>query len=363
MDMDALLGKPPRMTRDVAHLPSLCVPFDATAVDLKEAAYRVLRLPAVADKTFLISIGDRSVGGLTARDQMVGPWQVPCRRRRGDADGLRRLPRRGLRHGRTHAGGVLDAPASGRMAVGEALTNIAAARHREARRRQALGQLDGAAGFSPARTPRLFDTVRAVSDLCQQIGVSIPVGKDSLSMRTAWQVDGADEGRQKQVVSPLSLIVTAFAPVQDARRTLTPQLRLDAGETDLLLIDLGAGRNRLGGSALAQVFDATGSEPPDVDDPAPLPRSSPRSRNWPPPTCCSPTTTVPTAVSSPPSAKWPSPRIAASIDTDLCYDPLINDVDGNGRPNLLGGRSFENADARAVQRGTRRCRADSPRRP
>ena len=148
------------------------------------------------------------------------------------------------------------------MALGEALTNIAAASVARLGEVKLSANWMAAAG-SPGEDVRLFDTVRAVSDLCQQIGVSIPVGKDSLSMRTVWD----DGGEKKQVVSPLSLIVTAFAPVHNARRTLTPQLQLDAGESDLLLIDLGAGRNRLGGSALAQVFNATGSEAPDVDAP------------------------------------------------------------------------------------------------
>ncbi|WP_313953704.1 phosphoribosylformylglycinamidine synthase [Accumulibacter sp.] len=344
MDMDALLGKPPRMTRTATHLAPRTVPFDPTTVDLREAAGRVLRLPAVADKTFLITIGDRSVGGLTARDQMVGPWQVPC------ADVAVTLMAFDGYLGEAFAIGertplaVLDAPASGRMAVGEAITNIAAADI------AALGDVKlsanwmAAAGF-PGEDARLFDTVRAVSDLCQQIGVSIPVGKDSLSMRSAWQEDGNENaGKQKQVVSPLSLIVTGFARVQDARRTLTPQLVLDAGETDLLLIDLGGGRNRLGGSALAQVFNTTGSEAPDVDDPARLVSFFSATRKLAADdlllayhdradgglfaTLCE------MAFAS---------HCGVSIDTDgLCYDPLINDVDGNEkRPDLLGGRSFE----------------------
>ncbi len=265
MDMDALLGKPPRMTRDVAHQPAVNVPFDPVSVDLKDAAYRVLRLPAVADKTFLISIGDRTVGGMTARDQMVGPWQVPVADVAVTTMGFQTLLGEAFAMGERTPLAILDAPASGRMAVGEALTNIAAANIAK------LGDVKLSANWmAPAGVPgedaRLFDTVRAVSDICQAIGVSIPVGKDSLSMRTAWEEDG----QKKQVVSPLSLIVTSFAPVQDARQTLTPQLQLDAGETDLLLIDLGAGKNRLGGSALAQVFNATGSEAPDVDEPARL---------------------------------------------------------------------------------------------
>ena len=265
MDMEALLGKPPRMTRDVTRLASVAVPFDPAGIDIKEAAYRVLRLPTVADKTFLISIGDRSVGGMTARDQMVGPWQVPVADVAVTTMGFHTLRGEAMAMGERTPLAILDAPASGRMAVGEALTNIAAARIAK------LGDVKLSANWmAPAGVPgedaRLFDTVRAVSDLCQTIGVSIPVGKDSLSMRTAWE----ENGEAKQVVAPLSLIVSSFAPVLNARRTLTPQLKIDGEVTDLLLIDLGEGRNRLGGSALAQVFNATGSDAPDVDAPQKL---------------------------------------------------------------------------------------------
>ena len=265
MDMDALLGKPPRLTRDVARLPGAEIALDATTIDLKDAAYRVLRLPAVADKTFLVTIGDRSVGGMTARDQMVGPWQVPVADVAVTTMGFNTLRGEAFAMGERTPVAVLDAPASGRMAVGEALTNIAAARI------AAIGDVKLSANWmAPAGVPgedaRLFDTVRAVSDLCQRLGVSIPVGKDSLSMRTAWE----DQGEAKQVVAPLSLIVSSFAPVTDARRTLTPQLKIDSDATDLLLIDLGAKRNRLGGSALAQVYNATGSQAPDVDAPEKL---------------------------------------------------------------------------------------------
>ena len=344
MDMEALLGKPPRMTRDVVHLPPFSVPFDPSSVELKEAAYRVLRLPAVADKTFLISIGDRSVGGLTARDQMVGPWQVPVADVAVTLMGYRGYLGEAFAMGERTPLAVLDAPASGRMAIGESLTNIAAADI------AALGDVKLSANWmaaagSPGEDARLFDTVRAISDLCQSIGVSIPVGKDSLSMRTAWEETvGEKRGEKKQVVSPLSLIVTAFAPVKDARRTLTPQLVLDAGETDLLLIDLGAGKNRLGGSALAQVFNATGSDAPDVDEPARLAAFfaaiqklasdnlllayHDRADGGLFATVCEMAFAT---------------HCGLSIDMDgLCYDPLMNDVDGNEKkPNLLAGRSFE----------------------
>jgi phosphoribosylformylglycinamidine synthase len=346
MDMDALLGKPPRMTRDVRHQPAQTLAFDATDLDLRAAAYRVLHLPAVADKSFLITIGDRSVGGLSARDQMVGPWQVPCADVAVTLMAFDDFVGEAFALGERAPIAVLDAPASGRMAVGEALTNLVAADVAQLADVKLSANWMAAAGF-PGEDARLFDTVRAVSDLCQQIGVAIPVGKDSLSMRTAWEEDidgGGEAPRCRQVVSPLSLIVTGFARVRDARRTLTPQLVLDAGETDLLLIDLGGGRNRLGGSALAQVYGATGSDAPDVDDPARLAAFfaairrlagedlllayHDRSDGGLLVTVCEMAFAA---------------HCGVSIDTDgLCYDPLVNDVDGNEkRPNLLGGRSFE----------------------
>jgi phosphoribosylformylglycinamidine synthase len=263
MSMDALLGKPPRMVRDVRHLPAPCLPFDPAGIVLRDAVQRLLQLPAIADKSFLITIGDRSVGGMTARDQMVGPWQVPV------ADVAVTTMDYRAYHGEAFAMGerapvaLLDAPASGRMALAEALTNLAAAD---------IGRLDAvklsanwmaACGF-PGEDARLFDTVAAVSALCQALGLAIPVGKDSLSMRTAW----TENGEKKEVVAPLSLIVTAFAAVGDVRRTLTPQLQLDQGESELILLDLG--RNRLGGSALAQVYQVTGDDAPDIDAPAAL---------------------------------------------------------------------------------------------
>ena len=273
MDMAALLGKPPRMKREAVRLPAVGIPFDAAAVDPKEAAYRVLRLPAVADKTFLITIGDRSIGGQTARDQMVGPWQVPVADAAVTTMGFRTLRGEAFAIGERTPLAVIDAPASGRMAVGEALTNIACARIEKLGDVKLSANWMAAAG-APGEDARLFDTVRAVSDLCQRLGISIPVGKDSLSMRTAWQARQEDSGKgtagEKQVVSPLSLIVSAFAPVSDARHTLTPQLKISGEASDLMLIDLGMGRNRLGGSALAQTFNATGTAAPDVDAPEKL---------------------------------------------------------------------------------------------
>tara|TARA_R110001583_G_scaffold24563_2_gene89782 strand:- start:34359 stop:38294 length:3936 start_codon:yes stop_codon:yes gene_type:complete len=261
MEMQVLLGKPPKMTRNVSrravHLP----PFDVTGMDLMDAGLRVLRNPTVASKRFLITIGDRSVGGLTARDQMVGPWQVPVADVAVTAMSFQGYRGEAFAMGERTTLACVDAPASGRMAVAEAITNIAAADIAD------LGDVKLSANWMAAAGHRgedakLFDTVKAVSDFCIKAGVSIPVGKDSLSMRTAW----ADNGEDKQVVSPLSLIATAFAPVTDIRRTLTPQLQLPEGvETELMLIDLGNGKNRLGGSVLAQVFNSVGEHAPDVD--------------------------------------------------------------------------------------------------
>ena len=261
MDMQTLLGKPPRMRRDVARKPRFHPPFDAASIDLKEAAYRVLRMPSVASKHFLITIGDRTVGGMTARDQMVGPWQVPV------ADcAVTTLSYRGYL-GEAFAVGektplaLIDAPASGRMAVGEAVTNLAAALIGDIGKIKLSANWMAAAGH-PGEDAALFDTVKAVGlAFCPQLGLSIPVGKDSLSMKTAWE----EEGAKKQVTSPLSLIVSAFATCADARKTLTPQLRVDAGDTDLMLVDLGQGRHRLGGSAFAQAFGAMGEHAPDID--------------------------------------------------------------------------------------------------
>jgi phosphoribosylformylglycinamidine synthase len=321
MPLSVLLGKPPKMTRKVKREQVQLPKFDTAGIALKDAIERVLRLPSVADKTFLIAIGDRTVGGMTARDQMVGPWQVPvsdvavtlmsfnsCR---GEAFAL----------GERTPIAVLNAPASGRMAIGEAITNIAAAQISH------IGDIKLSANWMAAaghhgEDAALFDTVKAVGmELCPELGISIPVGKDSMSMKTTWtetatqplppsrgitsdlagvvgqpsrmassstkvgmgvEESGAGQAStpspalplqgggdssvvKKEVIAPLSLIVTAFAPCSDARQTLTPQLAADTG-TVVLLFDLGAGRNRLGGSALAQVYKQVGDVAPDVDD-------------------------------------------------------------------------------------------------
>lgn len=265
MEMQVLLGKPPKMTRNVSrrvvHLP----PFDTTDYDLREAGLRVLRLPAVASKEFLITIGDRSVGGLVARDQMVGPWQVPVADVAVTAMSFTGHRGEAFAMGERTPVACLDASASVRLAVGEAITNIAAAQI------AGLGQVKLSANWMAAaghrgEDARLFDAVSAVSTFCQSAGLAIPVGKDSLSMKTAWSEEAGGKAVDKQVIAPLSLIVTAFAPVEDIRRTLTPQLQISEGvETDLILIDLGNGRNRLGGSALAQVYGSVAEHAPDVD--------------------------------------------------------------------------------------------------
>ena len=297
MPLSVLLGKPPKMTRNVTRETPRLSSFGSSSIDLRDAIERVLRLPSVANKTFLISIGDRTVGGMTARDQMVGPWQVPV------ADVAVTLMGFNTDRGEAFAIGertplaLINAPASGRMAVGEALTNIAAARIDK------IGDIKLSANWMAAaghhgEDAALFDTVRAVGmELCPQLGIGIPVGKDSMSMKTTWtepasqslppgrgkdrmgveersasqastlllQEEVDDALVRKEVTAPLSLIVTAFAPCPDVRETTTPKLRSYL-DTTLLLIDLGQGRNRMGGSALAQVYKQVGDVAPDVDD-------------------------------------------------------------------------------------------------
>jgi phosphoribosylformylglycinamidine synthase len=266
MPIDVLLGKPPKMTRDVQTLAPPRRAFDLGRVDLRDAAYRVLRFPAVADKTFLITIGDRSVGGLISRDQMVGPWQVPVSDVAVTLADYTGHAGEAMAMGERTPVAVLDAPASGRLAVAEAVTNILAADVASLELIRLSANWMAAAG-EQGEDAALYATVRAVGEeLCPALGIAIPVGKDSLSMKTTWQ-EGAGA---KSVVAPVSLIISAFAPVGDARKTLTPALRTDLGETSLWLIDLGGGKNRLGASVLAQVHSELGDVPPDLDDPARL---------------------------------------------------------------------------------------------
>lgn len=269
MAMDVLLGKPPRMLRDVSHVATPLPAVDLASIELQDAAYRVLRQPTVASKAFLISIGDRSVGGLCVRDQMVGPWQVPvadCAVTAMDFSGYRG---EAMSMGERTPLAVIDAAASGRMAVGEAITNLAAAAVDSITQIKLSANWMAACG-QPGEDAALFDTVKAVGmELCPALGISIPVGKDSLSMRTTWTEAEQNREIAKEVVSPLSLIVSAFAPVSDIRRSLTPQIRTDV-ESVLILIDLAQGRQRMGASILAQVFQQIGNESPDVDQPEQL---------------------------------------------------------------------------------------------
>jgi phosphoribosylformylglycinamidine synthase len=265
VSLDVILGKPPKMTRDVAHLAVLPEPLALEGIDLKDAVYRVLAMPGVASKMFLIAIGDRSVGGLTARDQCVGPWQVPVADCAITLAGYQTTQGEAFSIGEKATLALIDAPASGRMAIVEAITNLSAARV------DGLGSVKLSANWmAPAGHPgedaALFDTVAAVSQYCQALGVSIPVGKDSMSMKTVWQA--GDE--KKTVTSPISLVISAFATTPDATRHLTPQLRTDVGDTDLVLVDLGLGKNRLGGSSFAQAYKQVGNRCPDAPDAARL---------------------------------------------------------------------------------------------
>ncbi|MDH5553482.1 MAG: phosphoribosylformylglycinamidine synthase, partial [Nitrosomonas sp.] len=263
MALTVLLGKPPKMTRDVSHHKKLLPAFNTDTLNLKDAVYRVLKLPAVADKTFLISIGDRSVGGMTARDQMVGPWQIPVADVAVTLMGYQTYLGEAFAVGERTPIALLDAAAAARMAVGESITNIAAASIERINDIKLSANWMAAAGHI-GEDASLYDAVHAVGmEFCPQLGISIPVGKDSMSMKTAWEDSAGPESR-KEVTSPLSLIISAFARVTDARKTLSPQLRTDCGETELILIDLGMGENRLGGSALAQVYKQVGNVAPDI---------------------------------------------------------------------------------------------------
>ncbi len=261
--MDVLFGKPPRMHRSINRTSFTKSVFDSSGVDLNEAVRRVLRLPSVGSKSFLITIGDRSVTGLVARDQMVGPWQVPVADVAVTASSYDVLTGEAMAMGERTPVACIDSPASGRMAVGEAITNLAAAAIEKLSDIRLSANWMAAAGH-PGEDENLYETVRAVGmELCPELGIAIPVGKDSMSMKTVWE----ESGEQKSVTAPLSLVISGFAPVTDVTRTLTPQLRTEQGETDLILVDLAAGQNRIGGSALAQVYGHMGAVAPDLDDP------------------------------------------------------------------------------------------------
>lgn len=265
MPMNVLLGKPPKMHRDVKTVVREFAPMDLTGVPLQKAVIDVLAHPTVASKRFLITIGDRTVGGLSHRDQMVGPWQVPvadCAVTLADYKGF---AGEAMSMGERTPLAAINAPASGRMAVAEAITNLLAAPIELPRVKLSANWM--AACGEPGEDAALYETVKAVGmELCPALGISIPVGKDSLSMRTQWS-EGSDK---KKVTSPVSLIVSAFASLSDVRGTLTPQLNATETDTTLVLIDLGKGQNRMGGSILGQTLEQSGNVVPDVDDPKDL---------------------------------------------------------------------------------------------
>jgi len=340
MELSVLLGKPPRMTREVRRRRPHSAPLALQDVALADACHRVLRHPTVARKTFLVSIGDRTVGGLCARDPFVGAWQVPVADCAVTLMGFKGTSGEAFAMGERSPLAIMNPEASGRMSVGEALTNLAAAPVAELNRVKLSANWMAAAGHG-AEDAALFDTVRAVAlGLCPALGISIPVGKDSLSMRTAWE----EGGKAREVIAPLSLIVSAFAPCGDVRRTLTPQLRTDSGETELVLLDLGRGRNRLGGSILAQVFSQCGDQAPDLEEPKlladffaaiqALSREGlilayhDRSDGGLFATVCEMAFAA---------------HVGVTVNLDmLAYDEAAHDVDGNERrPDLMLGRDFE----------------------
>ncbi|QYY27184.1 phosphoribosylformylglycinamidine synthase [Diaphorobacter sp. MNS-0] len=261
MPMDVLLGKPPKMHRDVTSVQRSFAPLNVDGLPLEKAVIEVLAHPTVASKRFLITIGDRAVGGLTHRDQMVGPWQVPVADAAVTLADFRGFAGEAMAMGERTPLAALNAPASGRMAVAESITNLLAAPIELPRVKLSANWM--AACGEPGEDAALYETVKAVGmELCPQLGISIPVGKDSLSMRTQW----SEGGETKKVTSPVSLIITAFATLADVRGTLTPQLDAKEEDTTLVLIDLGRGKMRMGGSILGQVLNQTGDETPDLDD-------------------------------------------------------------------------------------------------
>lgn len=262
LPMSILFGKPPKMHRSVQRVKYELPEFDTTEIQLEEAIERVMKFPAVASKSFLITIGDRSITGQVARDQMVGPWQVPVADCAVTTSAYDTYAGEAMAMGERTPLALIDAAASGRMAIGEVLTNIVAAPIADISDIKLSANWMCAAGH-PGEDEKLYDTVKAIGmELCPELGITIPVGKDSMSMRTVWK-DGDED---KSVTAPLSLIISGFAPVTDVRKSLTPQLRADQGETDLILLDLGNGKNRLGLSALAQVYNEVGTTAPDVED-------------------------------------------------------------------------------------------------
>jgi len=265
LPLDVLLGKAPKMHRDVTSQQVTGTAIDASAIDVADAAQRLLRLPTIAEKTFLITIGDRSVTGLVARDQMVGPWQVPVANCAVTAATYDTYHGEAMSLGERTPAALLNYGASARLAVAESLTNIACANIGSLENIKLSANWMAAAGH-PGEDAGLYEAVKAVGEeLCPALGLTIPVGKDSMSMKTTWKND--DDSAEQSVTSPLSLIITAFGRVDDVRKTVTPQLRTDKGETSLILVDLGVGKNRMGASSLAQVYKQLGDVTPDVDSP------------------------------------------------------------------------------------------------
>ncbi len=263
LPMDVLLGKTPKMERDVQSKTSLSQTIDTKNIDLAEAVNRVLQLPTVASKSFLITIGDRTVTGMVARDQFVGPWQVPVADVAVTCSDYQGYTGEAMAMGERTPVALLSGPASGRMAIGEAITNILAADVKQLSDIRLSANWMAPAGHE-GEDANLYATVKAVGEeLCPELKIAIPVGKDSLSMKSVWDADGTP----KSVTAPLSLIISAFSPVQDVRKTLTPELNKNLEKSLLLLIDLGARKNRLGGSSLAQVYSQIGDTPADLDDP------------------------------------------------------------------------------------------------
>ena len=262
--LDVLLGKTPKMTRDVQTLKAQGQSLERQGITIADAVNRVLHLPTVAEKTFLVTIGDRTVTGMVARDQMVGPWQIPVANCAVTTASLDSYYGEAMSIGERAPVALLDFAASARLAVGEALTNIAATQIGALNRVKLSANWMAAAGH-PGEDAGLYEAVKAVGEeLCPALGLTIPVGKDSMSMKTRWQ-EGAE---QREMTSPLSLVISAFARVEDVRRTVTPQLATE--DNALLLIDLGKGNNALGATALAQVYRQLGDKPADVRDVAQL---------------------------------------------------------------------------------------------
>ena len=272
LPMDVLLGKTPKMERDVQSKHHSHQTFDTKKINLAEAISRVLQLPTVASKSFLITIGDRTVTGMVARDQFVGPWQVPVADVAVTCSGYQAYTGEAMAMGERTPVALLSGPASGRMAIGEAITNILAADVKQLSDIRLSANWMAPAGHG-GEDANLFATVKAVGEeLCPELNIAIPVGKDSLSMKSVWDEENLKSGKAKSVTAPISLIISAFSSIQDVRKTLTPELNRSLKNSQLLLIDLGVKKNRLGGSSLLQVYSQIGDVPADLDDPVLLKR-------------------------------------------------------------------------------------------